>query len=328
MQLIDEEDDLALALLHLVQDGLQPFLKLAAELGTGHQGAHIQREQGLILQVFRYIPGHDPQGQPFGNGGFTYAGFTDKAGVVLALAGKDADDIADLLIPPDDGIELLGACSLGQVAAVFFQHIVGFFRGIAGDGTVAPHLPQRRHEFFLGEPRFPEQGAQGIIGFLKEAEHQVLHGGVLIVHLTGDLFGLVQGLLQVAGEVHLPGAAAGNLGQTLHRGGELLPQGGRLHTGLLHQLGDKPLLLLQQGKQQMLLLDLLILPGGGHLLGGLHGFYTFLGELVEVHKTSSSHGEFACFIRRHSVAQSIPGTAVRFSLLFRGNPAPVPKNTA
>lgn len=80
------------------------------------------------------------------------------------------------------------------------------------------------------------------------------------MHLTGELFGLVQGLLQVAGEVHLPGAAAGNLGQALHRGGELLPQGGRLHTGLLHQLGDEPLFLLQQGKQQVLLLDLLILP--------------------------------------------------------------------
>jgi len=28
---------------------------------------------------------------------------------------------------------------------------------------------------------------------------------------------------------------------------------------------------------------LVSVPGGGHLVGGRRGFYTFLGELVEVH---------------------------------------------
>ena len=174
MQLIDEEDNLAFALLYFIQNGFQTLLKFAAELGAGYQGTHIQREQGLIFQVFRHIAGHNPQGQTFGNGGFTNAGFTDKAGVVLALSGKNPNYIADFLITANDGIQLLGAGGFGQVPAILFQHIIGLFRGIAGDRAVAPYLPQCRHKFFFGEPRFPEQGAQGIIGLFKKAKHQML----------------------------------------------------------------------------------------------------------------------------------------------------------
>ena len=52
----------------------------------------------------------------------------------------------------------------------------------------------------------------------------------------------------------------------------------------MHQLGNEPLLLLQQRKQQVFLLNLLVVPTACHLLGILYGFYAFLGELVEVHK--------------------------------------------
>ena len=292
MQLIDEQNDLALALLHLIEDGLEPFLKFAAEFGAGHQGTHIEGKQGLILEVFRHIPRNDPQGQPFGDGGFADTGFTDEAGVVFGLTGKDADDIADLLIPPDDRVQLLAAGGGGQIAAVFFQDIVGVLRGIGGDGTVAPYLPQGGHEFFLGEPRFPEKGGKGVIGLFKQAQHQVLHRGVFIVHFPGNFFGFVESLLQLPGKVHLTGTGAGNLRQPFHGGGQLLPQGGGVNTDLLHQLRDEPLLLLQQAQQQVLLPDLLILTLSGQLLGGLDGLYAFLGELIEVHKTSSSHWFF------------------------------------
>ena len=288
MQLIDEQDDAALALLHLGQHRFQPLLKFAAELGAGHQSAHIQRKDGLILQVFRHVPGHNPQGQPFGDGGFADARLPDQAGVVLGFAGKDADDVADLLVPPDDGVQLLAAGGFGQVAAVFFQHVVGVLGAVGGHAAVAAYLPQRRQEFFLRQAAFPEQGFQGVVGLGKQPQHQVLHRGVLIVHLPGNLFGLVQRLLQAAGKVHLSRAAAGNLRQPFHRGGQLLPQSGGIRTGLLYQLTDQALPLFQQGQQQMLLLDLLVLPFAGHLLSSLNGLYAFLGKLVEIHSVSSS----------------------------------------
>ena len=112
------------------------------------------------------------------------------------------------------------------------------------------------------------------------------------MHFPGNFFGLVESLLQLPGKVHLPGTGAGNLRQPFYGGGQLLPQGGGVNADLLHQLRDEPLLLLQQAQQQVLLPDLLILTLSGQLLGGLDGFYAFLGELIEVHKTSSSHWFF------------------------------------
>ena len=39
VQLVDEQDDLALGVLDLLEDGLEPLLELAAELGAGDQRA-------------------------------------------------------------------------------------------------------------------------------------------------------------------------------------------------------------------------------------------------------------------------------------------------
>ena len=80
--------DLALALLHLVQDALQALLELAAVLGTGHQRAHVQAEHGAILQVFWHIAPDDPLSQTLGDGALADAGLTDQAGVVLGLTDR------------------------------------------------------------------------------------------------------------------------------------------------------------------------------------------------------------------------------------------------
>ena len=62
MELVDEEEDFALGLLHLVEDGLQPLLKLSPVLGPGHQGAHVQGEDGLVLQGGGHVPLDNPLG--------------------------------------------------------------------------------------------------------------------------------------------------------------------------------------------------------------------------------------------------------------------------
>ena len=50
MELINKEDDVAVALGHLLEHSLQPLLELAPELGTSHQGSHIEGKQFLILK--------------------------------------------------------------------------------------------------------------------------------------------------------------------------------------------------------------------------------------------------------------------------------------
>ena len=64
VQLVDEEDDLALRLLHGLEHGLEPLLELAAILGAGHQRAHVERDDALALETLGHVAAHDALGQP------------------------------------------------------------------------------------------------------------------------------------------------------------------------------------------------------------------------------------------------------------------------
>ncbi|MNC72040.1 hypothetical protein D3C75_1230430 [compost metagenome] len=86
MQLIDEEDNPAVALTDFLQYGLQPLLEFPAVFGPGDQSAHIQREDRLILQPLRHIPADNPVGQAFDNRCLPYAGFSNQYRIVLRLA--------------------------------------------------------------------------------------------------------------------------------------------------------------------------------------------------------------------------------------------------
>ena len=137
MQLINEEDDLALALLYLVQNALQALLELAAVLCTGHQSAHVQAEHDAVLQVLGHIAPDDTLGQTLGDGRLADARLTDEAGVVLGLTGQDADDVPDLLIAADDGVQLLLAGQIDQILTVLLEGIVGVLGVIVGHALVA-----------------------------------------------------------------------------------------------------------------------------------------------------------------------------------------------
>ena len=119
VEFVDEEDDLTVRLLDFVQDGFQTFFELAAKLGARDQGAHVQREQGLVLEVVRHIALDDPLCEAFGDGRLTDAGLTDEARVVLGFPAQDPDDVSDLVVTADDRVQFLVAGHLGQVRAVF-----------------------------------------------------------------------------------------------------------------------------------------------------------------------------------------------------------------
>src|SRR5574344_1482579 len=76
MYLIDEEDDVTVALCHLVDHALQSFLEFTFIFGTCEQSPHIQREQLLVFQVFRHIPPYDTFGEPFHDSRLTRTRFT------------------------------------------------------------------------------------------------------------------------------------------------------------------------------------------------------------------------------------------------------------
>ena len=86
VHLVDEQDDRALGGGDLVQHRLQPLLELAAILGPGDQGTHVQRQQLALLQRFRHVALDDALGQSLDHGGLADARFADQDRVVFGAA--------------------------------------------------------------------------------------------------------------------------------------------------------------------------------------------------------------------------------------------------
>ena len=129
VQLVDEGDDLAVAVLDLLEDGLEPLLELAAVLGAGDHGAEVEADQPLVAQRLRHVAVDDALGQALDDGGLADAGLADEDRVVLGAAGQHLHDPADLGVAADDRVEPAVARRLGQVGAVLLQRLRTRLRG-------------------------------------------------------------------------------------------------------------------------------------------------------------------------------------------------------
>ena len=109
VQLVDEEDDLAVGVRDFLQHGLQPLLELAAVLRAGDQRAHVEGDDALVLEALGHVAAHDALGEAFDDGRLADAGFADEHRVVLRAAREHLDDAADLLVAADDRVELARA---------------------------------------------------------------------------------------------------------------------------------------------------------------------------------------------------------------------------
>src|SRR5690606_2611953 len=92
------------------------------------QRAHVEREQGFVLERFGHVAIDDPEREALGDGRLADARLADQHGIVLGAAAQDLDGAADFLVAPDDGIELALARVLGQVAGIFLERVIGVFR--------------------------------------------------------------------------------------------------------------------------------------------------------------------------------------------------------
>ena len=64
VQLVDEQDDLALGVLDLLEHRLEALLELAAVLGAGDQRAQVQPDDPLLLEPLRDVATHDALRKP------------------------------------------------------------------------------------------------------------------------------------------------------------------------------------------------------------------------------------------------------------------------
>ena len=104
MDLVDEEDDAAIAVHHLFHDALQPVLELAAELGARQQGAHVQCHDAAVNERGGDVAGDDALREALRDGRLAHAGLADEHRVVLAAPRQDLDGAPDLVVAADDGV--------------------------------------------------------------------------------------------------------------------------------------------------------------------------------------------------------------------------------
>ena len=112
----------------LLEHGLEPLLELAAVLGAGHQRAEVERDDALVLEVLWHVATDDSLRETLDDRGLADARLADQDRVVLGPAREDLDRPADLLVTPDDRVELALPGERRQVAAVLLERLVGRLR--------------------------------------------------------------------------------------------------------------------------------------------------------------------------------------------------------
>jgi hypothetical protein len=192
VQLVDEEDDLPLCVRDLFQHGLEPLLELTAILRAGDERAHVERDDFLVLEPFRHVLPDDPLRQPFDDGGFADAGLADEDRVVLGAAGQDLDDPPDLVVPPDDRIELALARELRQVAPVTLKRLVGGLWILRRDALRAAHGGHRLEDRVSRDPVLFEHARGGRAPPFAGNRHEEMFGAdVVVFQPLGFLFGRI-----------------------------------------------------------------------------------------------------------------------------------------
>src|ERR1019366_3037624 len=239
VQLIDEENDLALGVFDFLEDGFEAVFELAAIFCAGQHGPEIERDYALVLQAVVRVAGNDALSEAFDDGGLADSGLANEHRVVFGAARKDLDDAADFFIASNDGIELAAARLLGEIAGVALERLVLGFGILVRNFLRAAYDGERLQNRIVGR-------AVSLEDLLRDVPHQVLGGNVFVLEVGGFFEGLLEQLVDFVRKRGLGGASR-NLGQLFEFAIDLAEHGLRTDANLFqHRRGDA-LLVFQQG---------------------------------------------------------------------------------
>ena len=288
VHLVYEEDDVALGPLHFVEHALESLLELAAILRTGDERPHVERHQLAILERVGNVAIGDAERQPFHDRGLAHAGIADEHGVVLGPTRQDLNRASDLLIPADDRIELPVPGGLGEVAGEFLQRIVAVLGACRVGGAPAAELVDRFVQRLRLHARSRQRLASRRACRKGERQQQPLDGHIAVPGLLGDLLGLIEeadGIVVEPGRLGRP--ASGDRGQLGQRSVDLAGRQVRIAAGGADQAGCHALLVLEQGFEDMLRRDALMIEPDCDSLRGLEKALRAVRVLLKVHSDSS-----------------------------------------
>ena len=104
VDLVDEQDR-ARIVLDLLHHRLEPLLEVAAIARAGQQRAHVEREDGGVLQHLGHVALDDLAREAFGDRGLADAGVADEQRVVLLAPAQHLDGAHHLGLAADQRID-------------------------------------------------------------------------------------------------------------------------------------------------------------------------------------------------------------------------------
>ena len=281
VQLVYEQDDLAVCVLDLLEHRLEAVLELAAVLGARHQGRHVELHDVLVADGGGDVAVHDALGEALDDGGLAHAGLADEHGVVLGAAAEHLDGAADLLHTADHRVELALAREVGHVAAILLESLELGLGVLAGDVLVPAEVGVGLGDALAGDAGGLEDRA-GLVLAVGERAEQVLGGDVGVAHLGRDPLRGVSHAHEVLADAHLRGITC-DLRLVCNRLVRLRLDRGRVGPHALDDRAEVALTGAEQGLEQV---HGLHLPGAGvgrDADGGLQRLLGRDGPLVESH---------------------------------------------
>src|SRR5688572_31425307 len=99
----------------LLDHAAKPLFELALHARPGLEQADVEHAKGHLFERGRHVPAGDPQREPFDDRGLTDARLAREDRVVLPASHEDVDDLPDLLVAADDGVDLALGRLFGEV---------------------------------------------------------------------------------------------------------------------------------------------------------------------------------------------------------------------
>ena len=249
VDLVDEEDHLAVGVHHLLDDGLQAVLELAAVLGARDQRPEVEGHDAAPLEQLGHVAAGDAPCQPLGHGGLADPGLADEHGVVLGAPVEHLHHTADLVIATDHRVELACAGQLRKVAAVLLERLELALWAVVGDAVRAAQLLNGGEQRVAGDAVAREQLCRGAPRHRDDGKQQVLDRHVLVLELGGELRCRLEDVAKIPGGLRLGTPTGG--GQSAQGLREVRLQAPEGHADLLEEPGCQPLLLLQERLKQV-----------------------------------------------------------------------------
>ena len=270
VQLVDEQHDVA-AGLDLLEHLLQALLEVTAVARAGDQRAEVEAVDLLVLERLGHVAAHDRLGQALDARGLADAGLSDEHRVVLGAAREHLHHALDLLLAPDDRVELALARGLRVVAAELVEDQGRGRRTLlrrAGRGGLLALEAGEQLDDLLADP--VEVGAEldqhlggDALALADQAEQDVLGADVVVAELQRLAQRELEDLLGARRERDVPARRLLALADDLL---DLRADGLQRDAEALQSLGGDALTLVDQTQEDVLGADVVVAEHPGFFL--------------------------------------------------------------